>query len=156
MYVSIGNHVLLAGGYPTIVEGLSDLGIGAVELQAGRDSRVLSLNAPDRATLDLSDDAGIDALRAQAAAHGVTVSALRLGTDFNSADIARELDWVVNMVNAATALGIPALRIDAIMHGERDLPLAERQAIFARGVRSAGAKSIYREALRLIAGTAPR
>jgi len=135
MYVSIRDHVLLAGGYPTIVEGLRDLGINAVELMAERDGRVLSLDAPNQATLDLSEDAGVDALRAQAAAHGVTISALMLGTDFNSADIARELDWVVGMVNAAAALGIPALRIDAIMHGERDLPLAERQAIFARGVR---------------------
>jgi sugar phosphate isomerase/epimerase len=134
MYVSIRDHVLLTGKYPTIVEGLRDLDLSGVELMAERDGHVLSLDALDRATIDLSNDAGVETLRAQATAHGVTISALMLGTDFNSADIGRELDWVTRMVKAAAALGVPALRIDAIMHGERDLPLAERQAIFARGV----------------------
>jgi sugar phosphate isomerase/epimerase len=135
MYVSIRDHVLLTGGYPTIAEGLGDLGLRAVELQAERDCRALSLDSPGRATVDLSGDAGVEALREQAAANGVTISAFMLGTDFNSADIGRELDWVTRMVRVAAALGVPALRIDAIMHGERELPLAERQAIFARGVR---------------------
>ncbi|MFM7320175.1 MAG: sugar phosphate isomerase/epimerase family protein [Armatimonadota bacterium] len=61
--------------------------------------------------------------------------ALLLATDFNNADPSGERDWVVGAAEAAATLGVPALRIDAMMTGERDLPLAERQERFAAAMR---------------------
>lgn len=132
MYVSIRDHVLLHAGYATIVEGLADLGISAVEIEVDRAGNVLALDAPGRAKIPLS---------ALTPTPGITISAFLLATDFNRAEIEPELDWVVAVARRAAELGVPAVRIDAIMHGERDLPLEERQAIFARGVNAVLART---------------
>lgn len=141
MIVSIRDHVALTGGYATLAEALADLGLHAVELDADRDGRVLSLLQPGRARICLNDPTGTDALADEIARTGITVTALLLATDFNHPEIARELDWVEAMVRAAARLGVPALRIDAIMRGEKELPLSERQEIFARGVRDVLART---------------
>lgn len=134
MYVSIRDHLLRAVGFDRLAEGLSYFGLDAVELAVERDGSLFSLTN-DPPTLSVFSDADIARLQRQATQNGIRISALLLPSNFNAADIASELDWVVRTVEAAAQLGAPAVRIDAIMHGERELPLAERQTIFARGVR---------------------
>ena len=141
MTVSIRDHLLLAAGYGSLVEGLRDLELDALELAADRDGKVLSLDSPDRSKIDLYEDQAATALGLQAAAHGVTITAFLLATDFNAPDRAREIDLVVAMTRLAAQLGIPALRIDAIMHGERDLPLTARQSLFADALREVIART---------------
>ena len=131
MYVAIRDGVLLLGGYPTVREGLDDLGLAGLEIDMGRDMKVTaidpSINGP---RLDLSRPEGVEALRAQADSSGVRISAFLMANNFGAEDVDFEVKWTVDTARVAAALGIPAVRIDAIMHGERDLPLEQRQEIF--------------------------
>ncbi len=135
MYAAIREAIVLSAGYPTIAEGLADLGLSGLEMEFFRDRTALALDpagGPEK--LDLATDAGLGALRDQCAAAGARISAFLLANNFGADDRDAEIDWVVAAARAAHALGVPAIRIDAIMHGERELPLAERQEIFHRAM----------------------
>ena len=64
----------------------------------------------------------------------MTVSAFLLSNDFGRADLDREIAWVTRTVEAAGALGIPVVQIDAAMQGERNRPADERQRRFVEVV----------------------
>jgi sugar phosphate isomerase/epimerase len=136
MDVGIRDDTLLAGGFGTIAEGVAALGVASVELAYGRDGTVRSLVAAGE-TLDLDGEAGRQVLRAQSAANGVQVAALMLANNFKAPDVAAEVDWVRRGAEAAQALGIPVLRIDSIMRGEREMPLDQRVARFTAALREA-------------------
>jgi sugar phosphate isomerase/epimerase len=137
MYLSIRDEIVFAAGYGTLAEGLRDLSIPGVELFVLRDNTVPAI-APeqDRTRLDLTNPADLEELQRQAAANLVTTAALCMGNNFNADDKTQEIDWAVRTVRAAAALGVPAVRIDAIMSGEKHLPLEERQRLVAQSVRS--------------------
>ncbi|HLV81965.1 MAG TPA: TIM barrel protein, partial [Chthonomonadaceae bacterium] len=136
MYLSIRDDTVFGAGYQTLAEGLRDLNIEGVELSVRRDDTVPAL-APKggKARLKLTDPAELAELQAQARAAGARISALCMGNDFNAADKAAEVAWAARTVRAAQQLGAPAVRIDAIMHGEHDLPLEERRKIVAGMIR---------------------
>jgi sugar phosphate isomerase/epimerase len=136
MYLSIRDDIVFAAGYTTLAEGLRDLNIPGVELFVLRDDTVSAI-APveDRTRLNLSNPLDLEELQRQAEANGVTIAALCMGNNFNADDKAKEIAWAVRTVRAAAALGVPALRIDAIMSGEKHLPLEERQRLVAQSVR---------------------
>jgi sugar phosphate isomerase/epimerase len=135
MYLSIRDEIVFAAGYETLASGLHDLGVPAVELWVQRDDTVPAfVPEGDQRRLDLTEPAELAALQAQVAATGLRVSALCMGNNFNAEDRAAEIDWAVRTVRAAQQLGAPAVRIDAIMSGERHLPLEERQALVATAV----------------------
>jgi sugar phosphate isomerase/epimerase len=136
MYVSIRDHMLAASGFSDLVEGLRFYGLDAVEITVSRDFRIPALTpTEERPHLYLNDDADVERLREQAAETGTRIPAFLLGNNFNAEDIDTELAWMTRVVEVAGRLGIPAVRIDAVMRGEHDLPLEERHTIFARGVR---------------------
>ena len=54
-----------------------------------------------------------------------------MGNNFNSQDLETELSWVIKTIHIAEMLNIRAIRIDAIMSGERDMPIENRQSHFA-------------------------
>jgi sugar phosphate isomerase/epimerase len=136
MYVSIRDDTLLATGFQNIEEGLRYYGIEGVELAVDRNFRVHALTpTADRPHLYLNNDEDVERLGEQSEQTGIRIAAFLVANNFNAPDIDTELAWIVRVVEVAGRLGVPAVRIDAIMHGERDLPLAEREAIFARGVR---------------------
>jgi len=137
LYLSIRDEIVFAAGYKTLAEGLKDLGIPGVELFVLRDDTVPAIDPQgDKTRLDLTEPDELAELQRQATANGVTLSALCMGNNFNAEDKAAEIAWAVRTVQAAEQLGIPAIRIDAIMHGERHLPLEERQRIFAEAVKT--------------------
>jgi len=137
MYLSIRDEIVFAAGYKTLAEGLRDLNIPGVELFVLRDDTVPAIApAEDRARLDLTLASDVEELRRQAEENGVTIAALCMGNNFNAEDKTKEVDWAVRTVRAAADLGIPAIRIDAIMSGEKHLPLEERQRLVAASVRS--------------------
>jgi sugar phosphate isomerase/epimerase len=136
MDVGIRDDTLLAGGFSSIAEGMAAIGVPSVELAYGREGTVRSLVVGGE-TLDLDREAGRQALRAQCAAHGVRVAALMLANNFNAPDVGAEVDWVRRGAEAAQALGIPALRIDSIMRGEREMSLDERVGRFTAALREA-------------------
>jgi sugar phosphate isomerase/epimerase len=138
MYVSVRDDIVLATGFETLAEGLKFYGISGVELAVSRDYRVHAiLPTVDRPHLFLNDDDDVTRLGDQAAQSGIRIAAFLMPNNFNAPDIDAELAWAVRTIQVAAALGIPAVRIDAIMHGERNLPVEDRQNIFARGVRTA-------------------
>jgi sugar phosphate isomerase/epimerase len=131
MYAAIRDGVLLHAGYASIREGLADLGLRSVELDISRDMTVEAIDpsaGSDR--LDLGTDEGIAALKSQCESASVGVCAFLMANDFGARDLDFEVKWAVHTARAAYALGVKAVRIDAIMHGERDLPLEQRQTIF--------------------------
>lgn len=131
MYASVRDAIALHG-WPTIREALDALSMDAVELEVSREMKV-RLVEPEgsrtHATLDSPE--AVDAFAEHLATHSIRASAFLLHNDFNRDDVDAEVNWVINVVNAAASLAIPAIRIDAIMTGERDLPLSERVQRFA-------------------------
>lgn len=135
MYPSIRDDIVLQG-WPSIQQGLEDLGLDAVELQVHRDMRVSLLapqNGAESTCLDSSEN--IMAFAEHLATHGIRASAFMLANDFNRDDFQEEVDWVVRVVDTAAKLAVPAVRIDAIMTGERDLPLDDRVNRFADAMK---------------------
>ena len=137
MYLSIRDEIIFAAGYATIAEGLRDLAIPGVELFVLRDDTVPAI-APieDRTRLNLTDPADLAELEQQAQGNSATISALCMGNNFNAEDKSEEIAWAVRTVRAAQTLGVPAVRIDAIMSGEKHLPLEERRRLVAQAVRT--------------------
>src|SRR5579862_2054890 len=127
MYVGIRDEILLGTGFDSIHEGLSYYDLKSVEMHVDRDNTVHALiPTPDKPRLSLASDDGVDTLQQQARSSGVRVSAFLLGNDFNAQDREKELSWITRVVEASARMGVPAVRIDAIMSGEKDLPLAQR------------------------------
>jgi sugar phosphate isomerase/epimerase len=135
MNVGIRDDTLLAGGFGTIAEGMKAIGAASVELAFARDGTVRSLATGGGERLNLEVGAGRAALQEQRATHGFGISALMLANNFNAPDVAAEIDWVRRAAEAAAALGIPALRIDTIMKGEREMSLDERVERFSAALR---------------------
>jgi sugar phosphate isomerase/epimerase len=136
MYLSIRDDVVFAAGYDSLAVGLKDLGIAAVELFVrDRTENVVALEpTAEKPRLNLSDPDDLAELQRQTQVHGIKIAALCMGNNFNADDKDAEIAWAVRTVRAASTLGIPAIRIDAIMHGEQDLPLDTRQRIIADAV----------------------
>jgi sugar phosphate isomerase/epimerase len=137
MYLSIRDEIVFAADYASIAEGLRDLAIPGVELFVLRDDTVPAIApADDRKRLKLTDPADFTALQKQAQDNDIVISALCMGNNFNAEDKKEEIAWAVRTVRAAQSLGVPAVRIDAIMSGEKHLPLEERQRLVAQSVRA--------------------
>ncbi|NLC57486.1 MAG: sugar phosphate isomerase/epimerase [Armatimonadetes bacterium] len=116
MHVSIRDATLQAGGFESIRQGLTALGISAVELSVGRDYQVTAVvPTPGRPTLPIETDDDVEELRRHLEDAGVTVPAFLLSNDFGREDLDREIAWVTRVVEAAGALQIPVVRIDALM-----------------------------------------
>jgi sugar phosphate isomerase/epimerase len=134
MDVGIRDDTLLAGGFGTLAEGIAALGVDSVELAYAREGTVRSLVTAGE-KLDVDSAAGRAALRDQSGKSGVRIAALMLANNFNAPDVAAEVDWVRRGAEAAQALGIPTLRIDSIMRGEREMSVEERVARFSAAMR---------------------
>lgn len=134
MEVAVRDNALKQTGASTGIEGLRQLGLDLVELAIDREGNVRSLAT--EATLNLATREGLAALQEELSRHGVRVCALLCSQDFNARE-EREahIRWVVRAVQAAEALGAPAVRIDSAMTGQAELPLEERVAIYADAVR---------------------
>ena len=135
MYLSIRDDVVFAAGYDSIAEGLTGLSIPGIELFVKKDDTVPAI-APEagKDRLNLSIPEELSTLKKQAENQGVRISALCMGNNFNAEDKEFQVAWGARTVRAAQALGAPAVRIDAIMSGEKDLPLDERIRLVAAAV----------------------
>lgn len=135
MYVSVRDATLMAAGFPTLREGLRTLGLTAVELAVDRNFEVAAIEpAPDRDRLPLQTDDDVAELRRHLEDTGVSVCGFLLANDFGREDLDGEIAWVTRVVEAACALGVPVVRIDAILSGEHALSPPERQARFADAI----------------------
>ena len=131
MYPSVRDHIVLAA-WPSLKEGLDALGFGAVELELARDNSVFAIRpATGRDRFKLDAPAAIEEFRDHLATNAIRVSALLMSNNFGSDDIEEEVNWAITAIRAADALGVPAVRIDAIMHGKEDQPLERNVHVFA-------------------------
>jgi sugar phosphate isomerase/epimerase len=142
MYASARDHQVLAG-WPTIKEGLDALGLDAVEMNLERDNTVIAIkpvSGKDRFKMD--DPADLDAFRKHLDENKVRVSAFLMANDYGSDDLGGEVAWTVAAIRAADALGIPAVRIDAMMHGEGEDAVEKNIRVFSEAMhRVLGATS---------------
>lgn len=136
MFVSIRDVLLPAphGGFESIVEGLREVGLDAIEAQVDREMTVMSPTDPGR-RINIGTSEGLSEYRAQLESHGIRVSAFLVGNDFGRPDVDKEVEWVVRVVEVAHKLGVPAVRIDAIMGGWEELGFEGAVAKFAENVR---------------------
>ncbi|MEN6346763.1 MAG: sugar phosphate isomerase/epimerase family protein [Armatimonadia bacterium] len=135
MYVAVRDMTLRQAGYATLLEGLRDLELDAIELALGRD---LSLPMPgkvlDEPRLRLVEDASLTTLRHAYAQEGIHISGLLLANNFHAVDLEAEIEWVAAGIRLGAALGVDAVRIDAVMTGQQELSLTERAGIYAKAV----------------------
>ncbi len=136
MYTSIRDDILASAGYSSLISGLKELNVKGIELFVAHDGTVPSLeDTGDGLRLNLLDASHRDTLHAQLATAGAHVSALCMGNNFNAENHDEQVKWAVETVQAAHIMGVPAIRIDAIMSHERTLPLETRQQIAAKAIR---------------------
>ncbi|MCX8053154.1 MAG: sugar phosphate isomerase/epimerase [Armatimonadetes bacterium] len=128
MYVSV-RDCHLPGVFGSVKAGLAAMGLDAVELAYNRDKSVTSLDGS--ANELLATEAAVDAFAYKCDGLKIKPSCLLLANNFGADDIEGELDYVISAVKAAGRLGIKAVRIDAIMHDNREWDLAKRTEFFA-------------------------
>lgn len=133
MYPSARDHIVLAG-WPSIKEGLDALGFDAVELDFDRNCSVRQINASGDDRIRLDTPQGIETLRVQLRENGIRVPAFLMANNFANPDFDFEVNWTVSAIRAADTLGIPAVRIDAMMHGEQETPPEKNIKVFAEAM----------------------
>lgn len=125
MYASIGDYSLMAAGFGSLKEGLDAVGLNAMELAFNRDLTIRGPSADSTwVTLDGRD--AIDEYEKRMEAAGIRVAAIMLANNFNAEDLDAELAWVEKAIRIAHRLGCTAVRIDAIMAGEREMAIEDR------------------------------
>lgn len=136
MYLSVRDDIVRYAGYKSILEGLRDLDIPTVEMSVDRNCTVSALEPMGgRIGFDLTSDSDLLRLKSHFNERGVGISAFLVANDFGAENLESEIRWVANVVRAADALGVPAVRIDAVMSGADLLPMEERIRRFADAVR---------------------
>ncbi len=137
MYVSIRDAILTHAGYPTLKQGMRDQDCYALEIGISQDLTAPSVNpTPGDPAPVLNSATAISAYQKELANNSARAAALFVANDFNAEDVEAQIDWVANVVRIAAAMDVSAVRIDAIMRLERELPLADRVDIFARNVQA--------------------
>lgn len=129
MEVAVRDAMIYQAGFASVAEAAPYLGISIVEIAIDPEGKVRSLTSD--AALDLTSEAGLEALRGELQQTGIRIAAFLCGQDFNADDPAPHIQWVVQAVQAADALGVPAVRVDSIMTGQVDLAFQARVQIFS-------------------------
>jgi len=128
VYVSV-RDCHLPGVFGSIKAGLAGMGLDAVELTYNRDKSVGSLDGG--ANESLATKSAVDAFAYKCNGLKIKPTSFLLANNFGADDIDGEIEWVISAVKAAGQLGMHAVRIDAIMHDNRDWDLAKRTQYFA-------------------------
>lgn len=125
MYIGINDYTLMGAGFSSLGEGLDAIGVKAVEVQFKRDFTVRGVT-PDSTYVTLDRPDAIAEYDRRMDERGIRVAALMLANNFNADDLDAELEWVAEAVRIAHRLGCTAVRIDAIMAGEKEMSVSER------------------------------
>ncbi len=130
MFVSIRDAVVRQGGYGSVSDGLQVLGLNAVEMQVHRDLTVTALmDSSQRHDLRTAD--GMRALERETTQHGIQISAFLLANDFGKPDADEQKAWMAQAIKFAHRLGVPAVRVDAIVSGWEALGVDGAARLFA-------------------------
>lgn len=144
MEVAVRDASFYQVGYATGVEAMRALGITATEVAIDIHGCVRSLTSERQ--LNLTQPADLADFQAELADNGLRVCAFLCSQNFNHSEREAHLNWVIQAVRAADAVGAPALRIDSAMTGQAELSLEERIRIFAEAtlevLRATGESSV--------------
>jgi len=136
MFVSIRDPIVMQTGFDSLHEALSFYDLQHVEMQVDKDYGLRSINPTvEHAKLFLNRPEDVATLERQTKGSGLHITAFLLHNDFNAPDQDKELALVTDVVKAAAHLGVPAVRLDSIMSGQKDLPLDRRIELFSKGAR---------------------
>ena len=137
MFVSIRDEIVMQTGFDSLHEALTFYDLRNVEMLVNKDASVRSLQpTPEQPRLFLDRAEDVAKLERQTKGSGLNITAFLLHNDFNAKNIEKELDWVTLVVNVAGKLGLPAVRIDSIMSGEKSTAIESRREIFAKAVQT--------------------
>jgi sugar phosphate isomerase/epimerase len=124
VYASLRDGTALSAGFPTLKEAGAACGISAFELSLDRQMRAPSVVAGD--TFTLSSAAAVEEYGRHLRDNDIRPAGFLLANNFNAPDLDAEVAWVVRALRAAHTLGMPALRVDSIMSGEREMTTPQR------------------------------
>ena len=130
MYVSVREDILKAAGYGSISEGLPDLELDNVEVEFSRDYSVYATDSWNRINFDKKS--AVETIKSAYFDKGIKICAFLLHNNFNCDDQDGEVNWVVDVINTAEFLKIPAIRIDAVTAGQNEEPFETRTARFVK------------------------
>lgn len=133
MVVSI-RDAIAQHAFGSVAEGLKALGLDAVELHVQRDLTVTALGDA-RQRHDLRTLDGVRALEREAAQLSVRITAFLLANDFGKPDANEQVAWMAQTVRIAQQLGVPAVRVDAIVSGWENLGVEGAVRLFAEHIR---------------------
>ena len=136
MYVGMRDVCIFQAGYESIYEAMAELELNAVELAV---DRRLKIPSPDGTggypRLSIATEAETLAAAQAYKQAGLHVSGLLLANNFNAEDVQAEIEWVAGAVRAGEVIGADAVRVDAAMTGQRELPKDKRVTIYADAVK---------------------
>lgn len=135
LYPSIRDVFLGANTFPTVAEGLKQLGLDAVEVNLGRDFSVQSLDSADKLFLKTDDDAKV--FKAKADALGIRIPAILTACDFSAGVPEENMAFIARSIEIADLLGASAVRVDSAMSKERELDFGTRVEILGAGLKGA-------------------
>ncbi len=136
MEISIRDGTIFAADSPTLLDGLTSLGLRSVEIAINREGRV---TAPNTA----KGQPAIPPLecRQQLDRTGIQSCAVLMANDFTMPAMDAEIHWVIQGAAAAKALGAPVVRVDAYMRNALDWTPEKRIARFAECMKEVLASS---------------
>ena len=123
--VSIRDQIVPVAPGGSFYNALRLIGADSIECAVDADQSIPCLDA------SLRDANAIAALERQTASEGIRISALLLATDFSSENADAQVNWAVQVVRSAAAIGVPVVRIDP-WTANRDLSPDQIQQNFIR------------------------
>ena len=135
MYVSVREAILKSAGYASTSEGLSDLELDNVEVEFLRDYSVYATDSWKRINFDKKS--AVETIKSAYFDKGIKICAFLLHNNFNCDDQDGEVNWVIDVINTAESLKIPAIRIDAVTAGQNEEPFETRIARFVKCMKQA-------------------
>ncbi len=123
MYVATRDAMLRHIGVNDPWEALKALEVGAVELSIDEQLKTTSFHgAAGGVPFDLSREEDVAALDERADEQSIAICALCMANDFSADDLNAQVAWGAAAVDAAAALGAPAVRVDMVPH-KKDVDL---------------------------------
>ncbi len=136
MYVAVRDVCIFQAGYDSIYEALAELELNAVELAVDRRLKIPSLDgASGYPKLSVATKAETLVAAETYQEKGLHVSGLLLANNFNAEVLEGEIEWAAGALRAGELIGVDAVRLDAAMTGQQELPFGERVSIYADAVK---------------------
>jgi sugar phosphate isomerase/epimerase len=168
MYVSVRDYMAretanALGKGTSMAAAVAYLGLNAMELEYFPDDKVYLLeprDEQDKALLSvdkkaypldkiqLTDKKGRRLLVGQLKKHNMRISCLLMHNNFGDPDMKKQVEWILRCVDAAEHFNVRVIRIDPIIHVQREISIEEAARMSINALREVfgnmpGNKKIY-------------